>query len=123
VIEDDVRTRHTVGFGADPELETQGEYEHRSSGIYHQWNPKTVGTLQQAVRSGDYERYLEFAELINDQNENLQTLRGLLEFDSDRESVPLDEVEPVDEIVKTFSTAAMSLGSLSPEAHEPTRLR
>ena len=118
VIEDDVRTRHAVGFGADPELETQGEYEHRSSGIYHQWNPKTVGTLQQAVRSGDYERYLEFAELINDQNENLQTLRGLLEFDSDRESVPLEEVEPVHEIVKTFSTAAMSLGSLSPEAHE-----
>ncbi len=118
VIEDDVRTRHAVGFGADPALETQGEYEHRSSGIYHQWNPKTVGTLQQAVRSGDYERYLEFAELINDQNENLQTLRGLLEFDSDRESVPLEEVEPVHEIVENFSTAAMSLGSLSPEAHE-----
>jgi len=118
VIEDDVRTRHAVGFGSDPELETQGEYEHRSSGIYHQWNPKTVGTLQQAVRSGDYERYLEFAELINDQNENLQTLRGLLEFDSDRESVPLEEVEPVHEIVENFSTAAMSLGSISPEAHE-----
>jgi glutamate synthase (NADPH/NADH) large chain len=118
VIEDDVRTRHTVGFGADPKLETQGEYEHRSTGIYHQWNPKTVGTLQQAVRSGDYERYTEFADLINEQTENLQTLRGLLEFDSDRESVPVDEVEPVHEIVKTFSTAAMSLGSLSPEAHE-----
>ena len=118
VIEDDVRTRHTVGFGADPELETQGEYEHRSSGIYHQWNPKTVGTLQQAVRSGDYERYTEFADLINEQTENLQTLRGLLEFDSDREAVPIDEVQPVHEIVKTFSTAAMSLGSLSPEAHE-----
>jgi len=118
VIEDDVRTRHAVGFGSDPELETQGEYEHRSSGIYHQWNPQTVGTLQQAVRSGDYERYLEFAELINDQNENLQTLRGLLEFDSDRESVPLEEVEPVHEIVETFSTAAMSLGSISPESHE-----
>jgi glutamate synthase (NADPH/NADH) large chain len=118
VIEDDVRTRHKVGFGTDPKLETQGEYEHRSSGIYHQWNPQTVGTLQQAVRSGDYERYLEFAELINDQNENLQTLRGLLEFDSDRESVPLEEVEPIHEIVETFSTAAMSLGSISPEAHE-----
>ena len=118
VIEDDVRTRHAVGFGADPELETQGEYEHRSSGIYHQWNPETVGTLQQAVRSGDYDRYLEFAELINDQNENLQTLRGLLEFDADRESVPIEEVQPVHEIVENFSTAAMSLGSLSPEAHE-----
>jgi len=118
VIEDDVRTRHAVGFGSDPELETQGEYEHRSSGIYHQWNPQTVGTLQQAVRSGDYERYLEFAELMNDQNENLQTLRGLLEFDSDRESVSLEEVEPVHELVERFSTAAMSLGSISPESHE-----
>ena len=118
VIEDDVRTRHAVGFGSDPELETQGEYEHRSSGIYHQWNPETVGTLQQAVRSGDYDRYLEFAELINDQNENLQTLRGLLEFDSDREPVDIEEVEPVHEIVEDFATAAMSLGSISPEAHE-----
>jgi Glutamate synthase domain 2 len=118
VIEDDVRTRHAVGFGSDPELETQGEYEHRSSGIYHQWNPETVGTLQQAVRSGDYDRYLEFAELINDQNENLQTLRGLLEFDADREPVDIEEVQPAHEIVEQFATASMSLGSLSPEAHE-----
>ena len=118
VIEDDVRTRHAVGFGSDPELETQGEYEHRSSGIYHQWNPETVGTLQQAVRSGDYDRYGEFAELINDQNENLQTLRGLLEFDSDRDPVDIDAVQPVHEIVERFATASMSLGSLSPEAHE-----
>ncbi|MFC6871906.1 glutamate synthase large subunit [Halobellus marinus] len=118
VIEEDVRTRHTVAFGDDPQLERQGEYEHRSDGIHHQWNPQTVGTIQQAVRSGDYEKYQEFAELINDQTEELQTLRGLLEFDSDRESVPIEEVEPVEEIVQRFSTAAMSLGSLSPEAHE-----
>jgi glutamate synthase (NADPH/NADH) large chain len=117
-IEEDLITRHTVAYGADPELERQGEYEHRSDGIRHQWNPKTVGTLQQAVRSGDYERYQEFADLINDQSQELQTLRGLLEFDSDRDPVPLDEVEPVAEIVTRFSTAAMSLGSLSPEAHE-----
>ena len=118
VIEDDLRTRHAVGFGSDPQLETQGEYEHRSSGIYHQWNPKTVGTLQQAVRSGEYGRYREFAELINEQSETLQTLRGLLEFESDREPVPIEEVEPVSSIVERFTTAAMSLGSLSPEAHE-----
>ena len=118
VIEDDVRTRHAVGFGSDPELETQGEYEHRSSGIYHQWNPETVGTLQQAVRSGDYDRYREFAELINDQNENLQTLRGLLEFEPDRDPVDIETVEPVHQIVERFATASMSLGSLSPEAHE-----
>ncbi len=118
-IESDLLTRHQVAYGGEPpELERQGEYENRSGGIHHQWNPKTTGALQQAVRSGDYERYQDFAELINDQSEDLQTLRGLLEFESDRESVPIDDVEPVSEIVKRFSTAAMSLGSLSPEAHE-----
>jgi len=118
VIEQDVRTRHTVAFGEDPELERQGEYEHRSDGIHHQWNPQTVGTLQQAVRSGNYEKYQEFAELINDQTEELQTLRGLLEFESDRDPIPIEDVEPIEDIVTRFSTAAMSLGSLSPEAHE-----
>ena len=118
VIEEDVLTRHAVAYGADPELERQGEFEHRSDGIHHQWNPETVGTLQQAVRSGDYDKYGEFAELINDQSEELQTLRGLLSFDSDRESVPVESVEPIEDIVTRFSTAAMSLGSLSPEAHE-----
>ncbi|OYR96445.1 glutamate synthase subunit alpha, partial [Halorubrum sp. E3] len=117
-IEDDLRTRHAMAFGADPELETVGEYEHRSSGVKHGWNPQTVGTLQQAVRGGDYEQYREFAELVNDQSEELQTLRGLLEFESDRDPVPVDEVEPVESIVERFSTAAMSLGSISPEAHE-----
>ncbi|MFB6160901.1 MAG: glutamate synthase large subunit, partial [Haloferacaceae archaeon] len=117
-IEEDLLTRHAVAFGSDPELERQGEFEHRSDGIHHQWNPKTVGKLQEAARAGDYEAYREFAELVNDQSENLQTLRGLLAFDSDREPVPLEEVEPVESIVERFSTAAMSLGSLSPEAHE-----
>ncbi|GAB3417181.1 glutamate synthase large subunit [Haloparvum alkalitolerans] len=117
-IEGDLRARHAMAFGADPQLETTGEYEHRSSGVKHGWNPQTVGTLQQAVRAGDYEQYEEFADLVNDQSESLQTLRGLLEFDSDRDPVPVEEVEPVEEIVERFSTAAMSLGSLSPEAHE-----
>ena len=117
-VEEDLLTRHGVGFGADPELERQGEFEHRTGGIHHQWNPETVGKLQEAVRSGSYDTYREFAELINDQTEELQTLRGLLEFDSDRDPVPLEEVESVESIVQRFSTAAMSLGSLSPEAHE-----
>ncbi|WP_238717335.1 glutamate synthase large subunit [Natronorubrum halophilum] len=118
-IEADVRERHDAAFGAEEsKLDRQGEFEHRSNGIYHQWNPDTVGALQQAVRSNDYERYGEFAELINDQQRNLQTLRGLLEFDSDRDPVPIEEVEPIKDIVQRFSTAAMSLGSLSPEAHE-----
>ncbi len=117
-IEDDLRTRHAMAFGADPELETVGEYENHTSGVHHSWNPETVGTLQQAVRSGDYEAYGEFAELVNDRTEEIQTLRGLLEFESDRDPVPVEEVEPVESIVTRFATASMSLGSLSPEAHE-----
>jgi glutamate synthase (NADPH/NADH) large chain len=117
-IEEDLRERHETGFGEDPEIERQGEFENRTGGIHHQWNPDTVGNLQQAVRSGDYETYQEFASAINDQHEELQTLRGLLEFDSDRDPVPIEEVEPVTDIVERFSTAAMSLGSISPEAHE-----
>jgi glutamate synthase (NADPH/NADH) large chain len=117
-IEEDLLTRHAVGYGADPDLERQGEYENRSNGIHHRWNPQTVGAIQQAVRSGSYERYQDFAELVNDQTEELQTLRGLLEFDSDRDPVPIEEVEPIEDIVTRFATAAMSLGSLSPEAHE-----
>jgi glutamate synthase (NADPH/NADH) large chain len=117
-IEADLRQRYEIAFEADPELEYQGEYEHRSSGMFHEWNPQSVGTLQKAVRQGNYEEYLEFAEMMNDQTENLQTLRGLLEFDSDRDPVDIEDVEPIEEIVTRFSTAAMSLGSLSPEAHE-----
>ncbi len=117
-VEADLRKRYTVAFEDDPDLERQGEYEHRSSGMFHEWNPQSVGTLQKAVREGDYEQYLEFAELMNDQTENLQTLRGLLEFRSDRDPIDIEDVEPIEEIVTRFSTAAMSLGSLSPEAHE-----
>ena len=119
-IESDLLDRHQVAWaGEEPEMPRVGEYENRTGGIFHQWNPETVSTLQGAVREGDYEQYREFAELINDQNEQLATLRGLLEFDGEeRESIPIEAVEPVEEIVTRFSTAAMSLGSLSPEMHE-----
>lgn len=118
-IEADLVARHEIGFGDDPDLDRIGEFEHRSTGLYHQWNPQTVGTLQRAVRSADYETYQEFAAMVNDQNEQLQTLRGLLDFDKNSfEAIPLEDVEPVESIVKRFSTAAMSLGSLSAEAHE-----
>ncbi len=117
-IEMDLLDRHAAAW-TDAEIDRYGEFEHRSDGIHHQWNPETVGTLQRAVRTGDYETYTEFAELINDQDDTLQTLRGLLEFDDDeREPIPIEQVEPVHEIVQRFSTAAMSLGSISPEAHE-----
>jgi glutamate synthase (NADPH/NADH) large chain len=115
----DLRERHAKAFSEDSQVERQGEFEHRSNGRRHQWNPETVGTLQRAVRQGEYETYREFAAASNDQNKNLQTLRGLLDFDAEgRESIPVEEVEPITDIVTRFSTAAMSLGSLSPEAHE-----
>ena len=118
-IEQDLTDRHTNAWDDEPEIDRYGEFEHRSNGIHHQWNPDTVGKLQQSVRSGDYGRYKEFAAEVNEQQETLQTLRGLLEFETDeRESIPVEDVEPVHEIVQRFSTAAMSLGSLSPEAHE-----
>ncbi|WP_211311775.1 glutamate synthase large subunit [Halarchaeum salinum] len=119
-IEDDLRERHQQGYGSeDVDLERQGEFTNTSNGRYHQWNPQTVNALQAAVRSDDYEQFGEFSELIDDQTKQLQTLRGLIDIDSsERESVPLDEVEPAADIVERFSTAAMSLGSLSPEAHE-----
>ncbi|MEF8881386.1 MAG: glutamate synthase large subunit [Halapricum sp.] len=118
-LEDDLRARYGVAFDEEVDMKRQGEYEYRSGGIHHQWNPETTGTLQQAVRTGDYETYQEFAEDINDQQETLQTLRGLLEFETDqRESVPIEAVEPVEEIVERFESAAISLGSISPEAHE-----
>ncbi|WP_254273774.1 glutamate synthase large subunit [Haloarcula marina] len=118
-VEEDLLQRHDVAWSEEePDMPRQGEYEFRSNGIHHQWNPSTVGKIQQAVRMGDYGIYKEFAELVNDQNEQLQTLRGLLELDSDRESIPIEDVESVEDIVTRFETAAMSLGSLSPEMHE-----
>ena len=120
-IEDDLRGRHAVGFGEDgddPDLERQGEYESRTGGIRHGWNRKTVGTIQQAVRQGDYGIYEEFVDLVEGGDDPPESLRGLLEFDSDRDPVDIDEVESIESIVERFSTAAMSLGSLSPEAHE-----
>ncbi|WP_435127695.1 glutamate synthase large subunit [Halobaculum sp. D14] len=116
-LEADLRERYRVGFGDDPELETQGEYEHRSSGEHHGWNPHSVNALHSAVRGDDRDAWDDFAEQVNDE-ESPAELRNLLELDSDRDPVPVDEVEPVEDIVKRFSTAAMSLGSLSPEAHE-----
>ncbi|WP_313691344.1 glutamate synthase large subunit [Halorarum halobium] len=113
----DVRERHAVGFGDDPELETHGEYENRSSGLHHGWNPHSVRDLHAAVRGDDRESWDSFAEQVNDADEPAE-LRNLLEFDSDRDPIPVEEVEPVSEIATRFTTAAMSLGSLSPEAHE-----
>ncbi|MEM7610942.1 MAG: glutamate synthase large subunit [Pseudomonadota bacterium] len=85
-------------------------------GEYHCYNPDVIAMLQASVRSGDYEVYKQYAELVN--SRPIATLRDMLDIDFDREPVPIDEVEPVSDIVRRFDSAGMSLGALSPEAHE-----
>ncbi len=121
----DVATRHALAYLDRPderahrELEVGGEYQWRREGEYHLFNPDTVFKLQHATRTGQYSIFKEYTKLVDDQSERFASLRGLLKFRDDvRPSVPLDEVEPVSEIVKRFSTGAMSYGSISAEAHE-----
>jgi len=103
---------------ADPVLEVGGVYKWRHSGEEHQYNPLTISTLQKAVRTGDYGEFKQFSSLINEQETRLYTLRGLLDFRETTVPVPIEEVEPVEEIMKRFKTGAMSYGSISKEAHE-----
>jgi glutamate synthase (NADPH) large chain len=114
--------RHTYAFRprVDSELELAqgGAYQYRVNGEYHLVNPQTISKLQHAVRQKNYETFQEFAELIDKQNGQLCTLRGLMELKTSDNPVPLDEVEPAKEIVKRFATGAMSFGSISQEAHE-----
>ncbi|MBV9488633.1 MAG: glutamate synthase large subunit [Verrucomicrobia bacterium] len=122
-IEHETLEQHATAFGekiaGNLPLDVGGDLYWRRDGELHQWNPITVGKLQHAVRTGSAKSYHEFAKYVNDQATRLQTIRGLLDFDIDEsESVPLEEVEPVEEICKRFSTGSMSLGSLSTEAHE-----
>ena len=104
------------------EVEAGGEYQWRRDGEYHLFNPRTVFKLQHATRSKRYDVFKEYSRLVDDQAERLATVRGLLRLrigpDAVRPPVPLDEVEPVAEIVKRFATGAMSYGSISAEAHE-----
>jgi len=121
-IEEDLRERHATAFDGDGEGRRPRPPRRVRTPVGRDLppvEPQTVGALQQAVRSNDdYERYQEFAEQINDQQQNLQTLRGLLEFESDRDPIPVEDVEPIKDVVQRFSTAAMSLSGASPEAHE-----
>jgi len=123
-VAEEVARRHALAWPARPGerahrgLEAGGEYQWRREGEYHLFNPDTVFKLQHATRTGRYEIFKEYTRLVDDQSRRLATLRGLFEFRSNREPVPIDEVEPVSEIVKRFSTGAMSYGSISAEAHE-----
>ncbi len=124
-IAEESRLRHRRAYPDRPEelahrdLDYGGEYRWRREGEYHLFNPKTVFKLQHATRSGQYSIFKEYTRLVDDQASQLATLRGLFRFDTTaREPVPIDEVEPVSEIVTRFSTGAMSYGSISAEAHE-----
>ena len=120
VAEEAVRT-HRSAFGADPvlanALEAGGEYAWRVRGEEHMWTPESIAKLQNATRTNNVSTYKEYAKLINEQGTKLKTLRGLFEIKPAGTAVPLDEVEPAKEIVKRFATGAMSLGSISTEAH------
>ncbi|MFM1912124.1 MAG: glutamate synthase, large subunit [Pseudomonadota bacterium] len=112
---------HNNAFGEDPvlanALEAGGEYAFRVRGEEHMWTPESIAKLQHATRTGEASTYKEYAKLINDQSRRHMTLRSLFEIKSAGAPVPLDEVEPAKEIVKRFATGAMSLGSISTEAH------
>jgi glutamate synthase (NADPH/NADH) large chain len=120
VAEEAVRV-HRAAFSPDQVLSTMldagGEYAFRVRGEDHMWAPDVIAKLQHATRSGKYDTYKEYAKLINDQTRRHMTLRGLFELKPAAPPVPLDEVEPAKEIVKRFATGAMSLGSISTEAH------
>ncbi|KAA0105665.1 glutamate synthase large subunit [Mycolicibacterium sp. P1-5] len=127
-IASDVATRHQLAYLDRPderahrELEVGGEYQWRREGEYHLFNPDTVFKLQHSTRTGQYKVFKEYTQLVDDQSERMASLRGLLKFKdskvSGRPAISIDEVEPASEIVKRFSTGAMSYGSISAEAHE-----
>jgi glutamate synthase (ferredoxin) len=121
VIAQEVLLRHQRAFPDRPVnghvLEAGGQYQWRENGEFHLFNPQTIHKLQAAVRTGSYKLFKEYSGLVNEQNRNLCTLRGLLELKKVR-PIPLEQVEPVETIMKRFKSGAMSYGSISQEAHE-----
>ncbi|WP_406501691.1 glutamate synthase large subunit [Streptomyces sp. NBC_01590] len=124
VIAKEVAARHAKGYPASGisashrALEIGGEYQWRREGEPHLFDPETVFRLQHATRNKRYDIFKKYTDRVNEQSERLMTLRGLFGFRSDREPISVDEVESVSDIVKRFSTGAMSYGSISREAHE-----
>jgi glutamate synthase (NADPH/NADH) large chain/glutamate synthase (ferredoxin) len=120
VLAEETLTRHARGFpyAQSDLLPVGGVYAWRRDGEQHMWNPDTIALLQHAVRSGGEEAYVEFARACDEHSTRRATLRGLLEIRGDQTPIALEEVEPWTAIVKRFVTGAMSLGSLSREAHE-----
>ncbi|GGW32568.1 glutamate synthase large subunit [Streptomyces xantholiticus] len=124
VIAKEVAARHAKAYPASGiaathrALDIGGEYQWRREGEPHLFDPETVFRLQHATRNKRYDIFKKYTDRVNEQSERLMTLRGLFGFKSGREPISIDEVEPVSEIVKRFSTGAMSYGSISKEAHE-----
>jgi glutamate synthase (ferredoxin) len=118
----DIQERQARAFPERPlpsdSLDPGGQYQYRRNGEFHLFNPVSIHKLQQACRTGDYKIFKEFSSLIDDQSKTLCTLRGLMELKSDREPISIDEVEPIENILRRFKTGAMSYGSISAEAHE-----
>ncbi|MCB2411568.1 glutamate synthase large subunit, partial [Demequina sp. TTPB684] len=124
VIAGEVAERHADAYPASGQrpahrrLNSGGEYQWRRDGEEHLFDPETVFKLQHSTRTRQYAVFNEYAERVNNQSKRLMTLRGLLDFTSDREPIPIEEVEHIRDIVKRFTTGAMSYGSISREAHE-----
>jgi glutamate synthase (ferredoxin) len=121
-IAEETLERHRRAFPARPmrlpDLDWGGQYQWRQDGEYHMYNPETVHKLQYSTRTNNYKIFKEYSELINARSARLCTLRGLMDLKFADEPVPLEEVEPVESIMKRFATGAMSFGSISKEAHE-----
>lgn len=122
VIAREALLRHQTAYPDRPlttsVLPSGGKHQWRKDGEYHLWNPDTITTLQHAVRSGNYKLFKEYTRMSDENSRNICTLRGLFELKFARTPIPLEEVQPANEIVKRFATGAMSFGSISQEAHE-----
>jgi glutamate synthase (ferredoxin) len=122
VIAAEAQARHRRAFPERPlnghTLPVGGHYQYRRDGENHLFNPETIHKLQYACRTANYQVFKQYSKLVNDQAQRLCTLRGLFELKFDRPAVPIEEVEPVEAILKRFKSGAMSYGSISQEAHE-----
>src|SRR3954454_7872522 len=122
VLAREAQLKHEFAFrtvtDADTELTVGGSYHFRVNGEYHLLNPLTISKLQHSVREQDFKTFQEYTDLIDSQSQNLATLRSLMKIKKARKPVPIEQVEAAKEIVKRFTTGAMSFGSISKEAHE-----
>jgi glutamate synthase (NADPH/NADH) large chain len=120
-VAEETLARHRLAFGSaliyNKALDVGGELAYRLRGESHMWSPQSMSDLHHAVRAADYQKYKQYAESMNEQSKVLRNLRGLFKFNFSEQPIPIEEVEPVESIVKRFSTGAMSFGSISWEAH------